>query len=57
MYTICNCDYFTYGGKLMGNLFNPDNKVMIALGHVADYIILSLIWTICSLPIVTIGSS
>lgn len=39
----------------MGNFFNPDNKVMIFLGHVTDYIILGLIWTICSIPIFTIG--
>ena len=41
----------------MGNLFNPDNKVMIFLGHVTDYIILGLVWTICSIPIFTIGAS
>lgn len=41
----------------MGNFFNPDNKVMVFLGHVTDYIILGLIWTICSIPIFTIGPS
>ena len=39
----------------MGNIFNPDNKVMVFLGHVTDYIILGLVWTICSIPIFTIG--
>ena len=41
----------------MGNLFNPDNKVMVFLSHVTDYIVLGLVWTICSLPIFTIGAS
>ncbi|MBQ8815282.1 MAG: DUF624 domain-containing protein [Lachnospiraceae bacterium] len=41
----------------MGNLFNPDNKVMVFLSHVTDYIILSLIWTVCSIPVFTIGAS
>ena len=41
----------------MNNLFNPDNKVMIAIGHVADYMLLSALWLICSIPIFTIGAS
>lgn len=41
----------------MNNFFNPDNKVMIAIGHVADYMLLSILWIICSIPIFTIGAS
>lgn len=41
----------------MNSLFNPDNKIMIAIGHVADYMLLSALWLICSIPIFTIGAS
>lgn len=39
------------------NLFNPDSKIMVALGKAADFLILGFLWLICSLPIVTIGAS
>ena len=39
------------------NLFNPESKVMIFLGRITDYLILTLLWVICSIPIFTIGAS
>ncbi len=39
------------------NFFNPESKVMIFLSRVTDYLILTLLWVICSIPIFTIGAS
>lgn len=39
----------------MGNLFNMDNGIFSFLGKVFDIIMLSIIWIICCIPIVTIG--
>lgn len=39
----------------MSNLFSMDNPVFSFLGKACDVIILSLIWTILCIPIVTIG--
>ncbi len=37
------------------NLF--DNPIMNAIGRIADFIILNVLWVICSVPIITIGAS
>ena len=37
------------------NLF--DNPIMNAIGRIADFIILNVLWVICSIPIITIGAS
>mgnify|MGYP001030740935 CR=1 FL=1 len=37
------------------NLF--DNPIMHAIGRIADFIILNILWVICSIPIITIGAS
>lgn len=34
-----------------------DNPVMRGLGRIADFIILNLLWMLCSIPIFTIGAS
>ena len=39
----------------MKTLFSLDNPVIAFLGRIADLIILSILWGICSIPIVTIG--
>lgn len=39
----------------MGRLFSPEGPVMVALGKVADLLILSTLWFLCSMPIITIG--
>ena len=41
----------------MGNLFDMDSPLMNALNKAADCIWLSLLWLLCSLPIITIGAS
>lgn len=39
------------------SLFNPDSKIMVALGKAADFMMLGFLWFICSLPVITIGAS
>ena len=41
----------------MGNLFNPDNKLFVFMGRVADLTILNLLCILCCLPVVTAGAS
>lgn len=41
----------------MRKLFNPDNPVMRFLGKIADLLLLSVLWFVCCLPVVTIGVS
>ena len=41
----------------MGNIFNLENRFWTFMGHVADLIILNIIFIICCIPIVTIGPS
>ncbi|MBO5372982.1 MAG: YesL family protein [Lachnospiraceae bacterium] len=41
----------------MGKLFNYDNPVWRVVGMVADFFLLTVLWAICSLPIITIGAS
>ena len=37
------------------SLFNPDNPVLSTINKIVDLIALSVVWTICCIPIVTIG--
>lgn len=41
----------------MGGIFNIDSPLMQALGKAADLLILSLLWLVGCLPVVTIGAS
>ncbi len=41
----------------MGRFFNIDNPVWRFVGNLADVFIVSVLWIVCSLPIVTIGAS
>ena len=43
--------------KRMDKLFNMDNKFFTVMGHVADLMILNIVFLICCLPVVTIGAS
>ncbi|MGN0157977.1 MAG: YesL family protein [Brotaphodocola sp.] len=42
---------------MLSNIFNYDNPVWRFIGKFFDVMILNILWTICSLPIVTIGAS
>lgn len=42
---------------MANNFFNPESLVWKPFGHIADILILSLMWLICSIPLVTIGAS
>ena len=39
------------------NFFNPENWLWRFFGRLADYFILSILWMVCSIPVVTIGAS
>ena len=39
----------------MGNFFNMDNGFFTALSKFVDIIIISLVWLVCCIPVVTIG--
>ena len=41
----------------MGRLFNVENPVMSYFAVLRDWIILSALWCVCSLPVITIGTS
>ena len=54
---MCIFTQYTTDGDVLMNFFNPESKVMIFLGRITDYLILTLLWVICSIPIFTIGAS
>ena len=39
------------------SFFNPDNWLWRGFGRLADFFILSALWILCSIPVVTIGAS
>lgn len=41
----------------MKSFFNPDNWLWRGFGRLADYFILSILWLVCCVPVVTAGSS
>ena len=41
----------------MGKLFSLDNPVIALMARVADIVVLNLLWLLCCIPIVTIGTS
>lgn len=41
----------------MRNLFNPENPVWVFMGKLVDMLVLTVLWVITSLPVVTIGAS
>lgn len=42
---------------MFSNLFNYDNPVWRFIGKFFDIMVLNVLWTICSIPIVTMGAS
>lgn len=42
---------------MLESLFNPDNPLMCTINKIIDIVVLSLLWTLCSLPIITVGAS
>lgn len=41
----------------MGRMFSPDGKLFAIVDRAADFAILSLLWLVCCIPIVTIGAA
>lgn len=52
-----NPDAERKGKDMLQGLFNYDNPVWRFIGKLGDLIILNILWTICSIPIFTIGAS
>lgn len=42
---------------MFGSIFNPQNKFWQTLDHLVDLLILSLLWLLCSLPLITAGAA
>lgn len=42
---------------MSNSLFNPENWIWQPFGKIADYLILSALWLLCSVPIVTAGAA
>lgn len=40
----------------MNRLFDPQNKFFSAVGFVGDHFVLSLLWLLCTLPVITAGA-
>lgn len=45
------------GSAMFSGFFNYDNPVWRFIGKFWDVIVLSILWTVCSIPIVTVGAS
>ena len=41
----------------MNKFFSIDSPLMVALGRIMDLVILSFLWLICSIPVITAGSA
>lgn len=41
----------------MSRVFDPENRFWRWVDRVADVLMLSLLWTVCSLPVVTVGAA
>lgn len=41
----------------MRSLFNPESFVWKPFGYIGDLVVLSLLWAVCSTPLVTLGAS
>ena len=42
---------------MKNSLFNPENWIWTPFGWVADFLILSCLWLLCSIPVVTAGAA
>lgn len=41
----------------MGKLFSYDNPIWRVMGRVADVFVLTVLWALCSVPVITMGAS
>ena len=42
---------------MLNNIFNPNNGFFRFCGKLADILILSVLWVVCCIPVITIGSA
>lgn len=60
---IKNCDIMgpeindAEADPMFKNLFNPNNPLMVTMGHITDCIFLSLFWLLGCFPVVTMGAA
>lgn len=41
----------------MSRLFDPENRLWRWVDRIADVLVLSLLWTVCSVPVITVGAA
>lgn len=44
-------------GERLGRILSPTGSLMEFVGKVGDFLILSILWLVCCLPVITIGAS
>lgn len=44
-------------GDMLESLFNPENALMCFINKIIDLVVLSILWTLCSAPLVTMGAA
>ena len=42
---------------MLESLFNPENAFMCFINKIIDLVVLSILWTLCSAPLVTMGAA
>ena len=42
---------------MLESLFNPENPFMCFVNKIIDLVVLSILWTLCSVPLVTMGAA
>ncbi len=42
---------------MLESLFNPENALMCFINKIIDLVVLSILWTLCSAPLVTMGAA
>lgn len=47
----------TYGGIAINKFFDAETPIWAMFGKMADIAVLSFLWTLCSIPIITMGAS
>ena len=41
----------------MRRFFNPESVLWQIFGFIGDVVILSMLWTVCSAPLITVGAA
>ena len=49
--------YDNNGGIAINRFFDSDTPIWSAIGKMADIAVLSVLWTVCSIPVITMGAA